>query len=131
MDVLHKTLRQDGPAAFAFLVAEHGFSAPDVTDDGLRYSRPGLTVEINVWTDRNETEFVTTLRTPSIGGRRPGGELDALYVGLGHGPAQDVGRSATSGHTVRKRIGEHAAALAAVLADPRLPLALERTSTAL
>ena len=51
------------------------------------------------------------------------------------GPAQHVGSSATSGHVVRKRAGEHAAALAAVLAvgdvrDVRPPGATTRDADA-
>ena len=46
--------------------------------------------------------------------------LDDVYVSLEFGPAQDVGISATSGHTVRKRVHEHAPALRKVTATTGL-----------
>lgn len=124
MDIRLRTLRADGPAAFEFLVAHHGFSPPQAIDEGLRYRGPGLSIEVTVWTWNHETGFSTRLSTCSANGGRSSKDLDDLYVELGHGPAQHVGSTATSGHTVRKRIKEHAAALAVVLSDPTLHDAL-------
>ena len=52
--------------------------------------------------------------------------LEDLYVHLGLGAAQDVGSSATSGHTVRKRVHEHAAALNKVMSSAGLEHFIER-----
>ena len=115
MDVLLEALLASAPRAFEFLVQEHGFLQPERIEDGLRYERGGLRVEVRVVTWNKETEFMTTVSWPDPQGGRTSRQLEQLLAG----GARAVGSSATSGHTVRKRVAEHAAALATVIAVPR------------
>ena len=115
MDVLLDALLRSAPEAFGFLVAEHGFSAPQRIADGLRYERGDLRVEVRVLTWHKETEFSTTVSWPRADGGRTSRRLERLLGERAHA----VGSFATSGHTVRKRVAEHAAALATVIATAR------------
>jgi hypothetical protein len=115
----------DGPAAFEFLLTEYDFLGPERTDEGLAYYRSDLRVEITHWFFKNEAGFSTTLSRPgdTLDSRRSV-ELDDLFVACGLGPPQAVPGQSGAGHTIRKRIVQHAEALRQVM--PRLDEALPR-----
>lgn len=121
-----KTLRGEAPRALAFLNRDYGFRAPEPIADGLSYERPGLRIDVTMWTWNNEMGFSTRLSVPMAEGGRRSEMLDDLYARLRLGPAQDVGSTAASGHTVRKRVYEHAAALLKVLAIDSLETVIGR-----
>jgi hypothetical protein len=115
----------DGPAAFEFLVSEYDFLGPERTDEGLAYHRPDLRVEITHWEFKNEAGFSTTVSRPgNTPGSRRAAQLDDLFVACGLGPSQAVPGQSGAGHTIRKRIAQHAKALRQVM--PRLDEVLRR-----
>jgi hypothetical protein len=107
-----ETIWEEGPDAFAFLVQKWGFTEPERTDAGIAYHRPELhvTVELRAW--KNEADFTTHVWGVD---RRTTAEhsalLGCLYVACGLGPLQHVPENAGGGHTISKRIAQHAAAL--------------------
>jgi hypothetical protein len=122
----------EGPAAFSFLVDEYGFTGPVVVEPhgyhdhgGLRYERADLCVSTRVWSWYQGERGVSTrveLREPPCRA-----DLGELYEALGLGLKRDVPDRGGSGHVLRKRIGEQAAALREVVPflenpDPRLPI---------
>jgi hypothetical protein len=107
---------QHGPGAFAFLCGDWNFDGPERTEDGLAYHRHDLHVNIAVWAWKNETGFTTSLLGPSAAdGARRVAALECLYVTAGLGTAYDVPEAAGSGHTITKRISQHAEALRQVM----------------
>lgn len=128
MDVRLDALRSEAPLALMFFEGDLGFAPPQEIADGLRYERPGMTIEIIVWTWNKETGFSTRLSTSRPDGVPAAASLDDVYVSLGLGPAQDGGSSAQTGHTVRKRVHEHAAALRKVTAAIGVEQCIERLS---
>lgn len=107
----------EGPAAFGFLVEELGFDGPERTHEGLVYRRAELRVEINHWYFKNETGFSTTV-VEAVEEARRWASLGCLYVACGLGPLQAVPENSGGGHTIRKRVVQHANALRQVI--PRL-----------
>jgi hypothetical protein len=111
-----ETLWEQGPSAFAFLAQEWGFTGPERTDEGIAYHRPGLHVTVQLWEWENETGFTTTVRgVDRLTGAEHSASLGCLYVACGLGPLQHVPETAGGGHTISKRIAQHAAALRGVL----------------
>ncbi|MEV6241593.1 hypothetical protein [Lentzea sp. NPDC051838] len=111
-----QVLKTEGPPAFAFLVEKYGFLGPELEDDGFTYHRPGMHISISSWWGKGETGFTTYVEVS--GGepyRRWHADLGCLYVACDLGPLQAVGLSTGSGHLMRKRIGEHSAALRKVM----------------
>lgn len=113
-----QVLKTEGPPAFAFLVETHGFLGPELVDDGIVYHRPGLRIEVASWEGKGERGFTTMVVVPNGAPLRMHADLGCLYVACGLGPLQAVGLSTGSAHVMRKRIGEHSAALRKVM--PRL-----------
>ncbi|MGW6933338.1 hypothetical protein ACWGE0_25000 [Lentzea sp. NPDC054927] len=110
----------EGPPAFSFLVDQHGFTGPHTIEPegfhqhgGLRYERGNLSIEIDVWSGNGGERGVST--TVWVRELSASAELSALYVAYGLGPERDVPDGGGSGHVVRKRIGEHSAALRKVV----------------
>jgi hypothetical protein len=110
-----ETLWERGPAAFAFLVEEWGFDGPERTGAGIAYHRPDLHVTVELWAWKHEAGFSTGVVGVDPGGARHSAELDCLYVACGLGPLQHVPGNAGGGHTIAKRVAQHAAALRRVL----------------
>jgi hypothetical protein len=107
---------QHGRCAFAFLCEDWNFDGPERTEDGLAYHRPDLHVNMAVWAWKNESGFTTSLLGPSAAdGARRAATLECLYVTAGLGSAYDVPEAAGSGHTIKKRINQHAEALRQVM----------------
>ena len=120
-------VRQVGREAFAFLLAAD-FLGPEVTEDGLIYHRPGLQVEVR-YLGPYEPEVATTVRRREAGGVSRSASLGCLYAAFGAGTAQDLLGVADTLDEVVARIGEHAAALKALLPDmlgPELGEAIRR-----
>jgi hypothetical protein len=109
-------IRDDAPAAFAFLLDERGFLGPERLEDGVAYHRPDLHVSVTFWAWKNETGFETTVwdETDSQG-QRHRASLSCLYVACGLGPPQAVPSQGTSGYVIAKRIGQHSDALRRVM----------------
>lgn len=103
---------QQGAEAFAFLCEEFGFDGPERTDDGIAFHRPDLHVEFAIWAWKNEAGIDTAVRRvdPVTGDQQSAG-LDRLYVKCGLGPPQHVPGNVGGGHTVVKRVRQHADAL--------------------
>ena len=116
MDARLEALVDEGGRAFAFLVGERGFSLPSDLEDGVRYERDDLAVEVRVWTWNRETGFSTTLSWPAAGGGTASVQLDDASAAF---EGTRLGTTAATGHTVRKRVQEHAAALRVLLDDER------------
>ncbi|MER7178099.1 hypothetical protein ABT404_01135 [Streptomyces hyaluromycini] len=118
---LPEDFRSEARIAYAFLTESEGFSEPETVGDrsfrctGLRFRRTGMEVEFLYFGGR-EPE-VSTWLTPvgADGTQGRGARLDALYVAVGCGPAQDVPISAPTRRAMLKRVHEHAAALRRVL----------------
>jgi hypothetical protein len=111
-----QTIWEQGPSAFAFLLEEWGFQGPERTDEGIAYHRPDLHVTVELWAWKNEAGFTTSVRGLD---RRTGAQhwasLGCLYVACGLGPLQHVPENAGGGHTISKRIVQHAGALRRVM----------------
>jgi hypothetical protein len=111
-----QTIWEQGPNAFAFLLKEWGFEGPERTDEGIAYHRPDLHVTVERWAWKNEAGFTTEVRGMD---RRTGAQhwasLGCLYVACGLGPLQHVPETVGGGHTISKRIAQHAGALRRVM----------------
>lgn len=108
-------IRAEAPLALSFLVESWGFAGPERTDGGVAYHRPGLHVEMEYWAWKNERGFTTTLIWTGEDAAAQRARLGEVYVARGLGTAQDVPESAGSLHVIRKRIGQHAAALGTLM----------------
>jgi hypothetical protein len=105
---------QDGPELFEFLL-DAGFVGPETTEGGLAYHRPGLHIDIHLYTGR-EPELVTSIRhQPADGTPARSASLDCLYIACRCGVLQDVAGSAPNLRTTAKRLRQHAQALRRVL----------------
>jgi hypothetical protein len=103
---------QQGAAAFAFLVADYGFEGPECTDDGIAFHRPDMHVGTQIWAWKREAGIDTGVRwTDPTSGDQHAANLECLYVTAGLGPSQHVPGNLGGGHTVAKRVDEHARAL--------------------
>ena len=112
----HEMIWEQGPEAFAFLVDAWGFEGPERTEDGIAYHRPGLHVTVELWWWKNETGFTTTVQgVDKRTGAQHSASLSCLYVACGLGPLQHVPETAGGGHTITKRIAQHADALGRVM----------------
>ncbi|WP_262285407.1 hypothetical protein [Micromonospora sp. MA102] len=103
---------QHGAEAFAFLTEEWDFTGPELTDAGIAFHRPDLHVDVEIWAWKNEAGFTTGVRRvdPATGEQQAAG-LDRLYVECGLGPPQHVPENLGGGHTIVKRLTQHARAL--------------------
>jgi hypothetical protein len=88
------------------------FVGPERTDSGIAFHRPDLHVAMEIWAWKNEAGIDTGLRwkNPDTGEEHRAG-LDCLYVACGLGPAQHVPGTVGGGHTIVKRVAQHADAL--------------------
>jgi hypothetical protein len=103
---------EEGAEAFAFLVDDWDFIGPERTDSGIAFHRPDLHVVIELWEWKNEAGFSTYVRHVDVAtGQQQAAGLGDLYVTCELGPAQDVTENLGGGHTVAKRVAQHAAAL--------------------
>jgi hypothetical protein len=107
----------EAPQALRFLTADERFTGAERTADGVAYHRPGLHVEMGFWAWKNERGFTTTLTRVGPDGTQQRESLGALYAASGLGPASAAPEGAGSLYVIRKRIGQHAAALRSVLAS--------------
>jgi hypothetical protein len=101
----------EAPWALSFLIDECGFAGPELTADGVAYHRPGLHICMEYWSWKNEHGFTTTLAQVGSDGTEVRAALGMLYAACGLGPARDVPEGAGTLYVIRKRIGQHAAAL--------------------
>jgi hypothetical protein len=101
--------------ALSFLTDDCGFAGPERTADGVAYHRLGLHVEMTYWAWKNERGFTTTLTLTGPDGTLQRESLGVLYAASGLGPAQAVPEGAGTMYVIRKRIGQHSAALRALL----------------
>jgi hypothetical protein len=103
---------QQGTEAFAFLLDEWDFLGPERTESGIAFHRPDLHIDIEIWEYKNEAGIGTGVRRvdPRTGDQQ-GAALDRLYVECGLGPPQHVPENLGGGHTLIKRLSQHAAAL--------------------
>lgn len=108
-------VREVGREAFAFLLTAD-FLGPEVTEDGLIYHRPGLQVEVR-YLGPYEPEVSTTVRRREAGGVSRSASLGCLYAAFGAGAAADLPGSADTPEEVVTRVGQHSAALEALLPD--------------
>ena len=111
-----ETLWEQGPSAFAFLTQGWGFTGPERTDNGIAYHRPGLHVTVESWEWKNEAGFSTSVRgVDRLTGAEHWASLACLYGACGLGPLQHVPETAGAGHTISRRITQHAGALRRVV----------------
>jgi hypothetical protein len=107
----------EAPPALRFLTQDWQFIGPEHTADGVAYHRPGLHVEMGFWGWKNECGFTTTLTRADRDGTQHRASLGALYAAAGVGPASTAPEGAGTLYVIRKRIGQHTAALRALLAS--------------
>jgi hypothetical protein len=113
-----ETIWDQGPSAFAFLLDQWGFEGPERTEEGIAYHRSDLHVTVELWAWRNEAGFTTMVRgVDQRSGVQHWASLGCLYVACGLGPLQHVPENAGGGHTISKRITQHAGALRRVMPD--------------
>lgn len=106
----------NAPQVFAFLGERWGFEGPERTSQGVAYHRAGLHITIEFLAWNHEAEFLTRLSMTDADGQELQASLGCLYLASGAGSAAAVPTSAPSaGHTITKRIGQHAAALRRVM----------------
>jgi hypothetical protein len=105
----------EAPRALSFLTDTCGFTGLELTAGGVAYHRPGLHVCMEYWFWKNEHGFTTTLAQVSSDGTEVPAALDVLYAACGLGPARDVPEGAGTLYVIRKRIGQHAAALSRLM----------------
>jgi hypothetical protein len=100
---------RQGTEAFAFLIEQWDFLGPERSDDGLAFHRPDLHVAFEIWAWNNEAGIDTTVRRvdPATGEQQSAG-LACLYAQAGLGPAQHVPSNIGGGHTIVKRVTQHA-----------------------
>jgi hypothetical protein len=112
-----------GTEAFGFLLDEWDFLGPERTEAGIAFHRPDLHVDIEIWAYKNETGIDTGVRrVDPRTGEQQAAALDCLYVECGLGPPQHVPGNLGGGHTLVKRLTQHARALRLLmphLAGPR------------
>jgi hypothetical protein len=106
----------EAPLALSFLAEDWGFTGPQNTVEGVAYHRPGLHVDMGFWAWKNECGFTTTLALVSRDGKQLRASLGALYAASGLGSASAAPEGAGTLYVIRKRIGQHAAALRALMA---------------
>ena len=107
-----ETSWEEGPNAFRNLAQDWGFTGPERTNAGIAYHRPELHVTIELWAWKNEAGFTTHVcGVDRVTGVEHSASLGCLYVACGLGPLQHVPETAGGGHTISKRIAQHAAAL--------------------
>jgi hypothetical protein len=106
----------DAPRALSFLTEDWGFSGPERTEEGIAYHRPGLHVEMGIWTWKNERGFTTTLARIDRDGTEQRANLGLLYAAAGLGAANAVAEGSGTLLVIRKRISQHAAALRELIA---------------
>jgi hypothetical protein len=106
----------EAPLALRFLTEERRFTGPERIAAGIAYHRPGLHVEMCFWAWKNECGFTTTLTRVGPDGTQQRERLGALYAASGLGPANAAPEGAGTLHVIRKRIGQHTAALRSLLA---------------
>jgi hypothetical protein len=99
------------PPALRFLADDFGFTGPEHTADGVGYHRPGLHVDMGLWAWKNERGFTTALTRVRQDGTLQRRSLGMLYIACGLGPASAAPEGAGTLYVIRKRIGQHAAAL--------------------
>ena len=109
-------MREDRPGRSARVLADWGFSGPELTEDGIAYHRVGLHVEMGYWGWKNERGFTTTLAQLGIDGTERRAELGVLYAACGLGPAGTAPEGAGTLYVIRKRIVQHTMALRALIA---------------
>jgi hypothetical protein len=103
---------QRGAEAFAFLTDDCDFDGPERTEDGIAYHRPDLHVSTQAWAWKREAGITTGIvRVDADTGTRYCADLACLYVEAGLGPAQHVPEQIGGGHTIAKRLNQHAHAL--------------------
>jgi hypothetical protein len=103
---------QQGREALAFLIDDWDFTGPEHTECGIAFHRPGLHVDMEIWAWKNEAGFDTSvLWVDPATGEQQAARLDRLYVECGLGPPQDVPGNLGGGHTIVKRLTQHARAL--------------------
>jgi len=107
----------EAPPALRFLTEDRRFSGPERIADGVAYHRPGLHIEMCFWAWKNECGFTTTLTRVGPNGRQQRESLGALYAASGLGPASAAPEGAGTLYVIRKRIGQHTAALRSLLAS--------------
>ena len=106
----------EAPLALSFLAEDWGFTGPERTAGGVAYHRPGVHVDMSFWAWKNERGITTTLAKVDRDGTEQRASLGVLYAASGLGPASAVPESAGTLYVIRKRIGQHAAALGALTA---------------
>jgi hypothetical protein len=103
---------QRGAEAFAFLIDDWDFEGPECTESGIAYHRPDLHVTAEIWAWKREAGISTGgVRVDADAGTRRSADLSCLYVQAGLGPAQHVPEQIGGGHTIAKRLDQHARAL--------------------
>lgn len=103
---------QHGAEAFAFLIEEWDFDGPERTEGGIAYHRPDLHLSTEIWAWKREAGMTTgVVHVDTEAGTRHGADLSCLYVQAGLGPAQHVPEQVGGGHTIAKRIDQHARAV--------------------
>jgi hypothetical protein len=68
------------------------------------------------WAWKNERGFTTTLTRVGLDGTQQHASLGRLYAASGLGPASHAPEGAGTLYVIRKRIGQHTAALRALIA---------------
>jgi hypothetical protein len=106
----------EAPLALRFLTEDRRFTGPERIPGGVAYNRPGLHVEMGFWAWKNECGFTTTLTRVGPDGRQQREALGALYAASRLGPAGAAPEGGGTLYVIRKRIGQHAAALRPLLA---------------
>lgn len=115
-----------GAEEFAFLLDEWDFAGPERTEDGIAFHRPDLHVYTEIWAWKNEAGIDTGVwRTDPVTGERQAAGLDCLYVECGLGPPQHVPGNLGGGHTLVKRLTQHAKALRLLMPYLTGPMAAE------
>jgi hypothetical protein len=103
---------QHGTEAFAFLVDEWDFLGPERTEFGIAFHRPDLHIDVEIWSYKNEAGIGTGVRrVDPRTGEQQAAALDRLYIECGLGPPQHVPENLGGGHTLIKRLNQHAKAV--------------------
>ena len=103
---------QHGTETFAFLLDEWDFLGPERTESGIAFHRPDLHIDVEIWSYNNEAGIGTGVRRVDLRtGEQQAAALDRLYIECGLGPPQHVPENLGGGHTLIKRLNQHAKAL--------------------
>jgi hypothetical protein len=117
---------QHGSEVFAFLLEEWDFLGPERTDAGIAFHRPDLHIEVEIWAYRSEAGIDTGVRrVDQATGKQQAAALDCLYVQSGLGPPQHVPGNLGGGHTIVKRLTQHARAVRLLMPHLTTPTAAE------